>query len=1151
MSKRLKFAKLRLAKPNDVGAPPPGVVPAESIKYTLPRELNGSVLISLLLLFSTNSTVSGKTSKYFTNGVENPCAEEETFIMIHSEDSGEDNQPTKEQSSRRRPQKSPNACPSDGPKLPKLRKKACDGNALISNFLHSQPHQTVEEGEDDFEESKSRKGSQTKQTKVQRAAKKTTTKAPKRSKNQSDIRKVFKKYKNDHEVLHELLKEHSASEQIDPEQLQIALAMSRSLADQEECSSNPTTSGEALGTDCSAASSSGSSEERRIVSIRTTLEQFGFRCKNSYTDYDLNVIFGSASTKNVKRIKHKRATNLLPRSSEELAAFIDSQAKKLFPLEMREMNEGQSTSRVWDSIQSHLNNLFWIAQTELPSEQLMEKYYVPELLEVNPAPVGCMLKDWSKIPGRESTPDRENGAKPVEDTCTRMNSPDLFNDSETGDNAEDCDPIEVQLLSGPFVEKTDQTENEDRNAALADNVVVILSSNESGGVKLAEDAGVLQDDANEQCIDAKQQAMESSNPSTCETDQIPVEEEIVKERTEVVELDDNTEEDEDKFVTASEMSQCPPPAFHRSSENIFDDSDPNPMVSFEVYSSEEEKISAASQVPVGTTSSNGDVATTNKASGDMVQKEQSGKCNKLEQNDGNCLNMPVGEETVEKDRNSCARDEVRFSAEKDLSFHRLAIKVRLSEAMEGMASTVETVDLIEDAPAIDKPAPNLEEMGVNRPTETQCSQLNGTQDDDVLYISDDEVNYSIRGESSRIPARGAESADEEDSDQPREDPDMTIHYHVVEPFEQSRESLNVSPPTSECVLPAEEEPEIAIISSNDDETIVGGINHGENTFAYLDHLVKEFNLPPLKSKQSIKNGLSKSEIGRSNSQPIVASATLSPKESNQAIVLESFGTEVTGEKEENTETHRDVGKVSSNHVPEISDELCNYLHNYEEPNFDDHAIEAEMIASQSPLISNVSAGGKVLGRVKSCTQFDSPSNHTALKRTVSETRLPSSSTPHEKDASKQSKRDNFGNKFNELESATVGMAPTEYVISTSPENQKPPAYEDMSTPEIERELFKYGLKALQRSKAIRVLNYLFDAMHPYVMLVERENERNVPVAPKEHARCTAEETTEQQQKQISTPCSSIALKTPRKCAFKLDLTVTDCFLPSKPRKKVQ
>uniref|UniRef100_A0A8W7P6L5 Uncharacterized protein n=1 Tax=Anopheles coluzzii TaxID=1518534 RepID=A0A8W7P6L5_ANOCL len=436
---------------------------------------------------NADSTANGKTSKYFAKAGADVCAEEDTFIVIHSEDSGEENEVNPEQSSRRRTQNPPEACPNDGPKLPKLRKKTAEGNALISNFLASQPSQKAE-GDDDFEEAKV--GSpklQPKKTKVQRAATKKPVKAQRRPKNQADIRKVFKKYKNDHEVLQELLKEHSAAERIDPGAVTNSASYVTIAGLIRICSNHPTTSASFDGEEAQMASSSGTSEERRIVSIRTTLEQFGFRCKNSYTDYDLNVIFGSGSvTKNVKKIKHKRATNLQPRSREELAAFIDGQAKKLFPLEM--MQNAAELAAPLD-LKSCLTSLFWIAQTELPSEQLMEMYYVPELLEANPAPVGCMLKDWSKIPGRECTPEREL-------------------DGSAG------------LAEAVDVERG----NEDRS---------------------------------------------------------------VTEQEEVIVLEDNSEEEEDKFVTAPEMSECPQPVFHQSSENIFEDTDPNPMVSFEAYSSEE------------------------------------------------------------------------------------------------------------------------------------------------------------------------------------------------------------------------------------------------------------------------------------------------------------------------------------------------------------------------------------------------------------------------------------------------------------------------------------------------------------------------------------------------------------------------------------
>ncbi|XP_052894303.1 structure-specific endonuclease subunit SLX4 isoform X2 [Anopheles moucheti] len=565
MSKRLKYAKLRLVKPLNAADPPSIVVPVKTD-------------------VCTDRTVVVKTSNFSDTGAKESCTSEETFILIPSENSGENNEITNEQSTRRKTQNPPNASSNDGPKFPKLKKKSCEGNRLVSNFLNTQTNQTAE-GDDDFEECKSGPSWQSKQTKVQRVTRKKISKVPKRIKNQSDIRKVFKKYKSDHEVLHELLKEHSASEQIDPEQLQIALAMSRSQVDQE-CTEKPMISTNSPSKDCSAPSGSVSLEERRIVSIRTTLEQFGFRCKNSYTDYDLNVIFGSESTKNVKKIKHKRATNLQFRSKEELDAFIDCQVKKSIPLKTMERTSYAGTLQELRSIQSHLSNHFWIAQTELSSDLLMEKYYVPELLKANPAPVGCMLKDWSKIPGRERTPERNNDAATGK-IFVRMNSPDMFNDSEIINNTTACDTIEEPLLNKVDAEENRQEcgmENEQK--FYSQEVLVISSPNESSHTKLNVASRV-----SSIAIDTKSsidQTVGKYETNSCHKDQIPVVDESREKQREIVILDDNVEENKGNFNTVTAISQCPQLAFHHSSENIFDDTDPNPMVSFEVYSSEED-----------------------------------------------------------------------------------------------------------------------------------------------------------------------------------------------------------------------------------------------------------------------------------------------------------------------------------------------------------------------------------------------------------------------------------------------------------------------------------------------------------------------------------------------------------------------------------
>uniref|UniRef100_A0A182WIM4 Structure-specific endonuclease subunit SLX4 n=1 Tax=Anopheles minimus TaxID=112268 RepID=A0A182WIM4_9DIPT len=1072
MSKRLKYAKLRLTNQIDAVDPPSLEVPAELVnKVHQTLELNCSSLYFLLLHSSTdNNTVINKTSKYFEKGLEKSCTNEDTFIQVHSEDSGEDNATAKRQSSRRRPQKPPEACPNVGLNFPKLRKKSSEGNGLISNFLSAQTKQKAEE-DDDFEETKSGTGSQPKQTKVQKVTKK-ITKDRKRSKNQSDIRKVFKKYKNEHAVLHEFLKEHGAAEQIDPEQLQIALAMSRSLADQE-CDQDQTQSGEPLAKDCSTASCSGSSEERRIVSIRTTLEQFGFRCKNSYTDYDLNIIFRSESTKNVKKIKHKRATNLQRRSKQELDAFIDRQAEELIRLRTIE----NAKLKDLENISSRLSNHFWIAQTELCSDQLMDEYYVPELFKASPAPVGCMLKDWSKIPGRQSTPDRDKQA-PKGEMYARMDSPDMFNDSEITNNTHEYDPNEGSLSKEVAARNTEQECGTEHEQQVHSPEVLVIESVVNGGKcnAAAEDTTYSNIGRN----------VEKQKTTSRETDQLSTADKSIKMQAEIIVLDDNCEESQDNYVTVSDVSQRPQPAFHHSSENIFEDTDPNPMVSFEVYSSEEEKISAASRVLVGMTASNGDVGSTKMEQEDDRQKVI------LEQN--NCDDLQNGErdhiarKTVEEGKDSYVM-EVRFSSEKDHSFHRLALKARLSEALEGMADTVATVDLLECISDSDKSIMNLVELN-----ETLSSEVSV------------EENHSICCEHLQVPAKGGiESVEEKKVNTTNEDPDLTIQVHVDETIGHT--GTNIGANQTKCRDAVQEE-ESEIINSfsinNASEAVVAETNCAESTFAYLGQLVKEFNLPPLKSQQNEHKG-----------------------KANQHTSTETDVTDGRVLAIRQTEFCQDVS-VIRNHVYEVSDELSNYLHNYEEPHFDDSEIAAEKNMPTSPLLDCIlgdktkTTSSKVISKIKSCTQFDSPRAYSALRRTASEIRFPSSSTPDDKSGPSR-----FDDKFIHLKTVALDMPQTEYIINTSNVNQQPPAYEDMSTPEIERELFKYGLKAMQRSKAIRVLHFLFDEMHPSVMLVEKHSTQMDMKDSCSKANDTKDHPT-------SVPYTSAVFKTPRRCAFKLD-----------------
>jgi hypothetical protein len=111
------------------------------------------------------------------------------------------------------------------------------------------------------------------------------TKAPRSSKSdkkkQSDIRKMINKNYNDEQILDELITAESAAEQICPYELQLAIALSKSILKTGSTESERDT----LVNDGASSSSTSNgvdSTQERVNSLKHTLEQYGFKCKNSY-----------------------------------------------------------------------------------------------------------------------------------------------------------------------------------------------------------------------------------------------------------------------------------------------------------------------------------------------------------------------------------------------------------------------------------------------------------------------------------------------------------------------------------------------------------------------------------------------------------------------------------------------------------------------------------------------------------------------------------------------------------------------------------------------------------------------------------------------------------------------------------------------------
>jgi hypothetical protein len=112
-------------------------------------------------------------------------------------------------------------------------------------------------------------------------------------KKQSDIRKMINKNYNDEQIFEEMVAAESAAEQICPYELQMAIALSKSILETEGDASNDQDDGSSLSGTTTGGGSVESTQER-VIGLRNTLESYGFKCKNSYDGewiYDFANIF--------------------------------------------------------------------------------------------------------------------------------------------------------------------------------------------------------------------------------------------------------------------------------------------------------------------------------------------------------------------------------------------------------------------------------------------------------------------------------------------------------------------------------------------------------------------------------------------------------------------------------------------------------------------------------------------------------------------------------------------------------------------------------------------------------------------------------------------------------------------------------------------
>ncbi|EAT39744.1 AAEL008482-PA [Aedes aegypti] len=334
-----------------------------------------------------------------------------------------------------------------------------------------------------------------------------------------------------------------------------------------------------------------------------------------------------------------------------------------------------------------------------------------------------------------------------------------------------------------------------------------------------------------------------------------------------------------------------------------------------------------------------------------------------------------------------------------------------------------------------------ENCSTERISESFDSPTGDDEPEDVLIISDDEVNYSIRQDFSPFYNVSPLSPSEANPDVSQnivqsmsrakdcEDLDGTKVYFDVEDYKRLSSDMNNS---AEHQKEAEDAAESTVAP---DES-----NRADNTMAFLDGLIKKFNLPTTLTKQSTCD---------------------EPKPPDLEDYMNNYEIPDFPDDPDNNSTDvvDDVQEVPMESSAPIPSEQLD--------------LEIEQILSQARI---------------TCTQLEQQQRPRAspIRRTTSDSVLagPSKRNPSIIKSPIVKRKGGFDDKFEDL---TRDRAPPPIDIEIRLDCVSPrPDYERMESPELHRELFKYGMKQLKRRKAVQFLNYIYDQTHPFVEVVDED-----------------------------------------------------------------
>lgn len=280
-----------------------------------------------------------------------------------------------------------------------------------------------------------------------------------------------KKVTNSETCLQKLINDECRDDGLDPEEVQVALAMSESMNPPENQNKTQVVT-------------------KSVKSISAKLEQYGFKTSKNYEKIGLELF---ANQKLSKRSKYTKFHTVLSKTSESrrkkttnvkinrildvtndmmnCVTFTDNEKVKYFP----------SSSLLQEYFD--VSTVFELNSGSQATSDTLTEYYVTDLFEPSLVPIDYLLRDWKDIVGRDSSPVRETHTKITDENVEEdfeiadTSCFDIFADEQAKEELETNLNLLHQTLSQSFhpdleidlVEKQDDQINSNTTVPITEN----------------------------------------------------------------------------------------------------------------------------------------------------------------------------------------------------------------------------------------------------------------------------------------------------------------------------------------------------------------------------------------------------------------------------------------------------------------------------------------------------------------------------------------------------------------------------------------------------------------------------------------------------------------------------------------------------------